>query len=83
MLWLLALMVLAVGRIVFGFEDSRTLANVYTMPLTNPTNIAETLGMVTGASKKIKPEMAIGNLFSEPTIEYVVEDVVLTHQADV
>lgn len=28
------------------------------------------------------PEIAIGSLFNDPTIEYVVEDVVRTHQAD-
>jgi hypothetical protein len=45
--------------------------------------MAETLGMVTGASKKIKPETAIGSLLRAPTIEYVVEDVTRTHHADV
>ena len=69
MLWLLALMVLDMGRIVFGFEESRTLANVYMMPLTNATKMAETLGIVTGASKKIKPAIEIGSLFNAPTIE--------------
>lgn len=35
-----------------------------------------------GASKKIKPERAIGNLFKAPTIEYVVEEVTRTHQPE-
>jgi len=38
---------------------------------------------VTGASKKIRPDTAIGSLLSAPTIEYVVEDVTRTHHADV
>jgi hypothetical protein len=53
------------------------------MPLTKPTNIADTLGIVTGASKKIKPDTARGSLFSAPTIEYVVDEVTRTHQAEV
>jgi hypothetical protein len=53
------------------------------MPLTKPTNIAETLGMVTGASKKINPDTAIGSLLRAPTIEYVVEEVTRTHHAEV
>lgn len=35
-----------------------------------------------GASKKTKPARAIGNLFNAPTIEYVVEEVTLTHQPE-
>lgn len=77
-------MVLDVGRMpVFGFDDSLVLATAYTMPLTKPTKIAETLGSVTGASKKMRPEIAMGNLFRAPTIEYVVEEVARTHQAEV
>lgn len=53
------------------------------MPEINPTAIAETLGNVTGASKKTKPLTAIGNLLRAPTIEYVVEDVTRIHQAEV
>jgi hypothetical protein len=53
------------------------------MPLTKPTNIAETLGIVTGASKKINPDTAMGSLLSAPTIEYVVEEVTRTHHAEV
>ena len=53
------------------------------MPLTKPTMIAETLGMVTGASKKMRPLNAIGSLFKAPTIEYVVDEVTRTHQAEV
>ena len=45
--------------------------------------MAETLGNVTGASKKTRPEMAIGSLFKAPTMEYVVEVVTRTHQAEV
>lgn len=53
------------------------------MPLTKPTKMAETLPNVTGASKKTRPETAIGSLFKAPTIEYVVEEVTRTHQAEV
>lgn len=35
-----------------------------------------------GASKKIKPDKAIGNLFKAPTMEYVVEEVTLIHQPE-
>jgi hypothetical protein len=58
-----------VGRTFFGFEESFIFATAYTMPLTKPTKIAETLGIVTGASKKIKPDTAIGSLLRAPTIE--------------
>ena len=53
------------------------------MPLMKPTKMADTLGMVTGASKKIKPDTAIGSLLSAPTMEYVVEEVTRTHHAEV
>lgn len=36
---------------------------------------------VTGSPKKIMPLAATGSLLRAPTIEYVVEEVVLTHQA--
>ena len=49
----------------------------------NPTPIAETDGIVTGASKKTRPLTAIGNLFRAPTMEYVVDEVTRTHQAEV
>lgn len=68
---------------VFGFDCCFTLATAYTMPLIKPTAIAETLGTVTGASKKIRPLSAIGSLLSAPTMEYVVEEVTRTHQAEV
>ena len=55
----------------------------YTMPLIEPITIAETLGTVTGASKKTRPLTAMGILFKAPTIEYVVDEVTRTHQADV
>lgn len=45
--------------------------------------IAETEAKVTGASKKTRPERAIGSLLRAPTIEYVVEEVTRTHQAEV
>jgi len=45
--------------------------------------MAETLGSVTGASKKMRPDTAMGSLFRVPTIEYVVDEVALTHHADV
>ena len=70
-LWLLALIGgFVVGSTpVFGFEFCLTLAKAYTIPLTKPTAIAETLGTVTGASKNIRPLTAIGSLLSAPTIE--------------
>ena len=45
--------------------------------------MAETDGIVTGASKKISPLSAIGSLLRAPTMEYVVDDVTRTHQAEV
>jgi len=86
MLWLLALIgpALVVGKMpTFGFEFCLTLANAYTIPLTKPTKIAPTLGKVTASSKKMRPEMAMGSLFKAPTMEYVVDEVTRTHQADV
>lgn len=53
------------------------------MPLTKPTAIADTLGIVTGVSKNTSPLNAMGNLLSAPTMEYVVDDVTRTHQAEV
>lgn len=47
-----------------------------------PIRIADTLLKVATSPKNTIPEMAIGSLLSEPTIEYVVEDVVRTHQAE-
>lgn len=70
-LWLLALMgAFVVGSPpVFGFDPCLTLAKAYTIPLTKPTAIAETLGIVTGASKNMRPLKAIGSLLRAPTIE--------------
>lgn len=68
---------------IFACADCLTLARAYTIPEMNPTAIAETLGAVTGASKKIRPLIAIGSLLRAPTMEYVVEEVTRTHQADV
>ena len=45
--------------------------------------MAEKFPIVTGSPKKIIPLAATGNLFSAPTILYVVLEVTLTHQADV
>ena len=45
--------------------------------------MADTLPNVTGASKKMRPLRAMGSLLRAPTIEYVVEEVTRTHQADV
>lgn len=70
MLWLLALTGLVVGKMpTFGLAFCLIFATAYTMPLTNPIMMADTLGKVTGASKKINPESAIGSLFSAPTME--------------
>lgn len=66
-----------------AFADCLTFASAYTIPLMNPTPIAETDGIVTGASKNIRPLSAIGNLLRAPTMEYVVDEVTRTHQADV
>lgn len=68
---------------ILAFADCLTFASAYTIPLMNPTPIAETDGIVTGASKKIRPLSAIGNLLRAPTIEYVVDEVTRTHQAEV
>ena len=53
------------------------------MPLRKPTAMAETLGMVIGASKKMRPLKAMGSLLRAPTIEYVVDEVTRTHHAEV
>ncbi len=53
------------------------------MPLTNPMKMAVMLPSVLGASKNTSPETAIGSLLRAPTIEYVVDEVARTHQADV
>ena len=53
------------------------------MPATNPSAIAVTDEKVTGSPKKTRPDKAIGNLLRAPTMEYVVDEVVRTHQADV
>ena len=68
---------------ILAFADCLTFASAYTIPLMNPTPMAETDGIVTGASKKIRPLSAIGNLLRAPTIEYVVDEVTRTHQAEV
>ena len=68
---------------ILAFADCLTFASAYTIPLMNPTAIAETDGIVTGASKKIRPLIAIGNLLRAPTMEYVVDEVTRTHQAEV
>lgn len=44
--------------------------------------MAVTLANVAGSPKNRIPDAAIGSLFSAPTIEYVVDDVVRTHHAD-
>lgn len=58
-----------VGNEFLATCDWRTLAQAYTIPLTKPMNIAETLPTVTGAAKKTRPLTAIGNLLRAPTIE--------------
>lgn len=58
-----------VGKLILAAAVWRTLAHAYTIPETNPIKIAETDPKVTGASKKMSPEIAIGNLLSAPTIE--------------
>ena len=69
------------GPLLLSRSFCHTLATVYTTPLTNPTNSALTLPTVTGASKKMSPLMAMGSLFSAPTMLYVVDEVTRTHQA--
>ena len=68
---------------ILAFADCLTFASAYTIPLMNPTAMAETDGIVTGASKKMRPLSAIGSLFRAPTMEYVVDEVTRTHQAEV
>lgn len=59
-----------VGRVLLAslFLPEEILARVYTIPLTKPRKMALTLATVTGASKKIKPLMAMGSLLREPTM---------------
>lgn len=45
--------------------------------------MADTLPKVMGASKKTRPETAMGSLFKAPTMEYVVDEVTRTAQAEV
>lgn len=52
------------------------------MPEMKPIKMAETEPKVKGASKKTRPEIAIGSLLRDPTMEYVVEDVTRMHQAE-
>lgn len=58
-----------VGSDILDCCDWRSFPQVYTMPLTNPTKMAETLPNVIGALKKTKPLTAIGSLLRAPTIE--------------
>ena len=44
------------------------LAQAYTMPLTTPIMMAETLPKVIGAEKNMSPQMASGSLFNAPTM---------------
>jgi hypothetical protein len=71
MLWVLALRgIFVVGRIpVLGLAFCLNLATEYTIPLTNPMAIADTLPRVTGASEKMRPDTAMGSLFKAPTME--------------
>lgn len=71
-----------VGKDIFAFADSTTLAHAYTTPLTKAISTAETLPNVTGALKKMKPLTAMGSLFRAPTMEYVVDEVTRMHQAE-
>ena len=68
---------------ILACADCLTFASAYTIPLMNPTPIADTDGIVTGASKKMRPLSAMGNLLRAPTMEYVVDEVTRTHQAEV
>jgi hypothetical protein len=78
----LALIICFVGSDILDRSVCRILAHEYTMPLTKPRKMADTLPNVTGAEKKMRPLMAIGRLLSEPTIEYVVDDVTRMHHAE-
>lgn len=70
LLALLALIGTEVGRTpAFGFLLSIIFATEYTTPATKPMKMADTDGMVNGASKKMRPETAIGSLFRAPTME--------------
>jgi len=71
-----------IGSDIFAAALCLTLAQAYTMPLTNPIIIADTLPNVTGASKKIRPLTATGSLFKAPTMEYVVDEVTRMHHAE-
>lgn len=83
LLALLALIGTEVGNTPpLGFLLPFIFAIAYTIPLTKPRKMAETEGIVTGASKKTSPETAMGSLFKAPTMEYVVDEVARTHQAE-
>lgn len=71
-----------VGKDILAICDCLTFAHAYTMPLTKPMNMAETLPKVTAASKNTRPLRAMGSLFKAPTIEYVVEEVTRMHHAE-
>lgn len=69
--------------------DTNPSAIAYPQSVAIPRNLpyhraklTETDPKVTGASKKTIPLMAMGSLFNAPTIEYVVDVVTRTHQAD-
>lgn len=71
-----------VGSDILFIAVCLTLAQAYTIPLTNPMMMAETLPNVIGALKKTRPLTAIGSLLRAPTIEYVVEEVTRMHHAE-
>jgi len=58
-----------VGRVILFICVCLTFAHAYTIPLTNPIIMAETLPKVTGAAKKTRPLTAIGSLLRAPTME--------------
>ena len=83
----LLLLALTSGAVVgrptfFDACDCFSLAMAYTIPLRDPMAMAETLGSVTGASKKMRPLMAMGILLRAPAMEYVAADVARTHHAE-
>ena len=70
---MLCTLALVVGRILpccfcCPLLLERIFDTAYTIPLMKPTAIALTLGIVTGASKKMRPESATGSLFRAPTM---------------
>mmetsp|Transcript_30967 Transcript_30967/g.52017 ORF Transcript_30967/g.52017 Transcript_30967/m.52017 type:complete len:208 (+) Transcript_30967:295-918(+) len=67
---------------LFQCFDSISFANVKTTPASSPTLMLRMLSIVVGTLKKTRPAMAVGILFSDPVMLYVVGEVSLRNQSD-